>query len=56
VCLDEVCRRCARRHNDVEAAAELGASGYPDAESTLAESLLDPVSAGEVTARFESAR
>jgi putative phosphoesterase len=41
---------------DLEAAAaELRASGFPDADGQLAESLLDPVDAGWVTAYFEHA-
>ena len=37
------------------AAAELRATGYPDVEDLLAESLLDPVDPDEVTALFERA-
>jgi predicted phosphodiesterase len=37
------------------AAAELRATGYPDVEDLLAESLLDPVAAGYVTDLFERA-
>jgi hypothetical protein len=37
------------------AAAELRASGFPDANSQLTESLLDPVDADLVTALFEHA-
>lgn len=36
------------------AAAELRATGYPDVEALLSESLLDPVDADGVTALFES--
>jgi predicted phosphodiesterase len=40
---------------DLEAAAgELRATGYPDVEELLAESLLEPVDAGRVTAVFEA--
>ncbi len=43
-------------HYDLEAAAaELRATGYPDVEELLSESLLEPVSADEVTALFEVA-
>jgi hypothetical protein len=37
------------------AAAELRATGAPDVEELLSDSLLDPVDAGEVTEVFESA-
>jgi hypothetical protein len=37
------------------AAAELRATGSPDVEELLSESLLEPVSAEEVTALFEAA-
>jgi hypothetical protein len=41
---------------DLEAAAaELRATGAPDVEELLSDSLLDPVDAGAVTAVFESA-
>jgi hypothetical protein len=41
---------------DLEAAAaELQATGAPDVEELLSDSLLDPVDAGEVTEVFESA-
>jgi predicted phosphodiesterase len=48
-----------RRRTDYDvdaAAAELRASGYPDVEDMLADSLLRPVDADEVTAFFERGR
>jgi len=43
------------RYDLQAAAAELRAIGYPDVEELLSESLLEPVSASEVTALFEAA-